>query len=83
MFRRVLTAAAVSTFAAAGILVGSAAPASASFCRIGTDCMTYYYADSSHSKVVGWKNVTCDGTVFSGGRTTAYFTVDVDECPYR
>jgi hypothetical protein len=41
-----------------------------------------YYSDASHTQVVGWKWMECDGSKEEDGEQTLYYTKQEDRCTY-
>ncbi|MEV0003244.1 DUF6289 family protein [Micromonospora sp. NPDC050980] len=77
MIRRAI---AVTVVALGASAVMPAAPAQARFCMPDHQCTTYYYSDSSHSTQVGSLYEECDGSRYSSGRRTGYFTFSEIPC---
>lgn len=77
MIRRALVGAAVGLLVSVGVTV---APAQASACPLGKECVTTYYNDAAHTTVVGGKVEYCDGGSNSWGTRTGYFDYYRSSC---
>jgi hypothetical protein len=79
MIRRSVTAAAAALLAAAGVTF-AAAPAQASACPLGSECVTTYYSDASLTTVIGGKIEYCDGGSDSWGTRSGYYDYSRTPC---
>lgn len=60
----------------------SATPSAQAYamCKVGYQCIRWYYSDATYTTIVGNTYAFCDGTSSTTGRITGFVRVENDPC---